>query len=331
LEPRPELAWEDEIWIKQQTTNLASADTTSEQNDSTAQDLDDILDEHVIPAFSQWRIAVRTQGSAYTTAYERFTETLNTANQQAKDRADMFAAVLTAVSVGSLGWIGDAVINGDDFAKLLKSDAARGALEDALQAAVGESIDLRQGGWFKAHVSRETHPNKYQNSVMNQIDALVGELTEKMGSTKALIRRTDQPIERAAVLVKVYDWWNRTLAKKSPKSQQSDEPSMAKAFETTFWQQYILQELTKDVMFLFWGWGRKYEHPEKAVRQRLDYLGVSAQAGIKSWMEWYEASQVFSPDTEIDPKTGREKPYLGSDDTQKLAAWASSYVPNTFD
>jgi hypothetical protein len=321
--------FDGEVWINKADTNLSSAAAVAEENDRFAQDLDDMLDEHVIPALSRWRIGVRTQGSAYQRAHDSFNATLERATQEAKQRADFFAAALTAVSVGALGWIGDAALSGKDLAKLLQSDAVRGSLEDALQSGLGEGIDLAQGGWFTAHVSRETHPLRYQNAALSSIEALEEELHRHVGAAKAQIRRSEQPVDRARGLVEMYEWWNATVARETPQTEESSEGAMADAFEVMFWTRYILEDLTEDTFFLFFGAGRKYEHPEAAVRVRLDELHISRRAGIASWMEWWEVSQGISADTELSADGDTEYAYLGSDDTQKLAAWARAYTPET--
>ena len=153
------------------------------------------------------------------------------------------------------------------------------------------------------------------------------ELHRFVGSAKATIRRAATPVNRPNALAQMYDWWSSALARNAPTTDESSEDAMAKAFEVMFWRRYILDDLTDETYYLFFGPGMAYEHPEAAVRQRLDDLGISREAGVHTWMEWWEVSQLLFADFEQDGE--REYRYLGSDDTQKLAVWARAYTPTT--
>jgi hypothetical protein len=101
-------------WINRSSTNLAPAKDAATENDRVAQDLDDFLDAQLLPALGKWEGALLVQGNAYLTAYTEYKDALLKATQEAKARADFYAAVLTAVSVGALGWFGDVASKGSD-------------------------------------------------------------------------------------------------------------------------------------------------------------------------------------------------------------------------
>lgn len=162
-------------WIYKADTNLAPSSSASEENLRAAQDLDDMLDEHVLPAIGEWEISLRVQGNAYLTAYRRIEEIFNQINRDAQEAANRMGAVLTVVCVGPLGFLGDLAKNAASFANMFKklrvlgSEAARGSLEDTIQTAIGEEIDIAQGGWFTNLVNSSTHPTEYRENHLIQL------------------------------------------------------------------------------------------------------------------------------------------------------------------
>lgn len=315
-------------WIMRDATNLAPATNTTTENLRVAQDLDDLLDTELIPAMLRWESGVRTQGQAYASAHQIFSDTLERASQQAKARADFYAAVLTAVSVGALGWIGDAALSAKSVTGILKSAGLRGSIEDALQTAVGEAIDIRQGGWFTQHVNRETHPLLYLNSALRALVDTKADLISNVGTSKMLIGRAVEPVDRADTLIKMYEWWSNAQLRHTPNVTQADQQPLAREFERGFWAQYIKEDLTRIAPLPYYeGWTlHTYYHPESAVETRLDELGISSEAGINEWDSWYEFTDTSGP-RDIDSFIRA----IGSTWTQRLYAWATSYTPTTFD
>lgn len=312
-------------WVRKSWTNLVSNSSSVNENNAIAQDLDDFLDQYLIPALSTWRVAIRTSGNAYLTAYTNYQDALTLADQQAQARADFYAAVLTVVGVGALGWLGDVAQAGESFSGLLRSEAVRGSLEDAIQTGVGEGIDIAQGNWFGSHINRETHPLRYLNGQLLQMDALEAELTSHIGETKSAIRRSSTAFDRASVLVEIFDWWNEARVKNTPNSRASHESGMARVFETGFWIKYIKTVLTDSAYYVFYGSGYDYNTPEDAVIARFNELGMMRLAGIEEWDGW--PYQGFGTDYEGEDET----PYLGSDATSEIAQWARGYTLPTFD
>ena len=326
-------------WIKRSSTNLKVSGDTAMENNLIAQDLDNLLDAHVLPALGGWKRGLRIQGNAYLSAYTNFKKTLDLASQQVKARVDFYAAVLTAVSAGALGWLGDAAAKSETYTKLLKSEATRGSLEDALQAGVGEYIDLKQGGWFTPHINKETHPLRYLNSGLIQFEALQNELVEHVGKAKLRISRSTITLDRAKILVEMYNYWNQCLGRIPPNITQENEQPLAKEIERGFWQKYILEDLTRTMtrathgIYYNEGLGQAahiYTHPEDAVESRLDKLGISKMAGIKEWDSLFDITNTAGPRKERNPK-GLDWSATGSKWTQKLAAWARSYKLKTFE
>lgn len=326
-----------EGWILSAHTNLAPNTSATVENDRAAQDLDDFLDEYLIPALSSWRAALRRQGNAYLTAHTNYQTTLQRASQQAQDRADFYAAVLTVVCVGALGFFGDMATNGRNFTGILSSEGARGSIEDAVQTGIGEGIDIRQGGWFTQHINRETHPLRYLNSQLEQLDNLEGELIQSVGMTKSQIRRSSIAVNRAAINVEIFDWWNSARVRNQP-STGSSESAMAREFERNFWIQYFLTEMAdRTTYFLPWvagaedyGVGYRYEMPEDAVISRIGILGLTRQAGITEWDSW--PYQGIGYDYHPDPENPeRQIRYTGSDVTAQFVLWARNYQPRTFE
>ncbi len=336
INQRGEAVGQIEGWILSANTNLRSNTSATVENDRAAQDLDDFLDEYLIPALSSWRAALRRQGNAYLTAHSNYQTTLERANQQAQDRADFYAAVLTVVCVGALGFFGDMATNGRNFTGILRSEAARGSIEDAVQTGIGEAIDIRQGGWFIQHINRETHPLRYLNSQLEQLDNLEGELIQRVGMTKSQIRRSSIAVNRAAINVEIFDWWNGARVRNQP-STGSSESAMAREFERNFWIQYFLTEMAdRTTYFLPWvagaedyGVGYRYEMPEDAVIARIGILGLTRQAGITEWDSWpYQLGYDYHPDPE---NPGEQIRYTGSDVTAQFVLWARNYEPRTFE
>ena len=314
-------------WIRRDETNLAPATDTLTENLRVSQDLDDLLDAKVIPAMLGWESGVRTQGQAYASAHQKFSDTLDEASKQAKARADFYAAVLTSVSVGALGWVGDAAMSAESVTKILRSEGLRGSIEDALQTGLGEWIDIAQGGWFTQHVNRETHPLRYLNGALRALADTRAELIAKVGTAKTTMGRAVKRIDRARVLVEMYVWWDNARLRHTPNVTQSDEKPMAREFERGFWAEYIKEDLTRIAPLPYYeGWTlHTYHHPESAVESRLDKLGISSEAGISEWDAWYEAT-----DTAGSRDIGDHIRAIGSPWTQKLYAWATSYTPTTF-
>ncbi len=314
-------------WILRSESNLEASTNTMTENLRVAQDLDDLLDAEIIPAMLSWEIGVRTQGQAYSAAHQSFSDTLVAASQEAKARADFYAAVLTTVSVGALGWIGDAALNATSVTRILQSEALRGSIEDALQAGVGETIDIMQGGWFTQQVNRETHPLRYLNGALRALAGTKAELIAHVGSAKTAIGRSIEPVDRASILVQLYSWWNGARLRNTPSISESDQDGMAREFERNFWVKYILEDLTRIAPLPYYeGWTlHTYYHPESAVENRLDLLGISAEAGIDVWDSWYEPTNTSGPRDISDHIRA-----IGSTWTQRLYAWASNYTPNTF-
>ena len=314
-------------WILRSETNLEAAPNTLTENLRVAQDLDDLLDAEIIPAMLSWEIGVRTQGQAYSAAHQSFSDTLVAASQEAKARADFYAAVLTTVSVGALGWIGDAALSATSVTRILQSEAVRGSIEDALQTGVGEAIDILQGGWFTQQVNRETHPLRYLNGALRALAGTKAELIAHVGSAKMAIGRAIEPVDRARILVQLYSWWNGARLRRTPNIAESAQDGMAREFERNFWAKYIMEDLTRIAPLPYYeGWTlHTYYHPESAVESRLNRLGISSDAGIDGWDSWYEPTDTSGPRDISDHIRA-----IGSTWTQRLYAWASTYTPTTF-
>ena len=89
-----------------------------------------------------WDIAYRTVGSAYGVAYRRHKKAVeDAAKEQALKEAIAFG-ILTTISVGALGWLGEAMEAGK-LGKFLQTHMA-GGIEDAIQDFVAEGIDVIQ-------------------------------------------------------------------------------------------------------------------------------------------------------------------------------------------
>lgn len=307
-------------WIRKDLTDLAQTSDAKTENDRVAQDLDDLLDAHILPSLDAWEEGLRTQGNAYLTAHNNFNDAITAADKQAKVRADWFAAILTTVSAGALGWLGEVAENSENLTKLL-SDATRGSIEDALQTGIGEVIDIDQGGWFTKHIINETHPLRYLNSNIIQLVALRKELRSHVGLTKQEIRRSATAVNRAAVLVELYKYWNTTRARQIPKTGGSDEAAMAIEFERGFWQKYILEDLYRIRVMRSGHIKDHFSHTEDAINDRLDEIGIKDMAEIKEWSSWYE---------KVDYR-GKSSSRTGSYSTIFLRHWAKHYKPETFD
>lgn len=306
-------------WIKREWTSIAPVQTAGNENERIAQDLDDFLDSSLLPTLDKWIEGVRIQGKAYLTAYNHYKDTLEKANQQAQQRAEIYAAVLTTVSAGALGWLGEAAEQSKNVTELLGSEARRGAIEDAIQAGLGETIDVTQGGWFSRHVVNQTHPLHYLNDQLKALNALRGELRKRVGETKKRIRSSEEQGDRAAVRLEIYEWWSQAKVREAPRGLGGmTQKAMAEEMERGFWQRYILKELhytTSSVRSPKYGSTIEsqthYVHPEAAVRTRLDELGIKNKAGISEW-------------------SGLLTRMVSSSDVIKLKKWARSYEPKVF-
>ncbi len=314
-------------WIRRDETNLAPSENASIENLLVAQDLDNLLDAELLPAMLSWESGVRTQGQAYASAYQQFSDTLTQASLQAKARADFYAAVLTTVSVGALGWIGDAAMSASSVTRILRSEALRGSIEDALQTGLGEAVDIAQGGWFTQQINSETHPLRYLNGALRALADTKRELISHVGTAKMQIGRTTEPVDRVRILVNMYEWWDTAQLRLTPNITSSNQQPMALEFERGFWAQYIKEDLIRIAPLPYYnGWTlHTYYHPESAVETRLDQLGISTEAGIDEWDAWYEFTDTDGP-RDIDNFIRA----IGSSWTQRLYTWATNYTPTTY-
>lgn len=329
-------------WIYRSDTNLTPEAESSQENLQAAQDLDDMLDQHILPAFNTWEMALRVQGNAYLDSYRMIEAIFAEMNRDAKEQADMVAAILTVVCVGPLGFIGDLAANAEPFANLMfmKNEPLRGALEDAIQTGIGEGIDIDQGRWFTNRAHSEMHPTEYLNNQILHLLDLKGTVIERIGATKATIRRHHEPVDRAGMLANLYNWWNDSYLAHMPSTTSSDRAPMALEFERAFWGRYILnaQVVDEDRHLNVYNSNSDDNHDGKiqhrsyravpgAMQRRFDdpSMNITQSAGIERWYEMYRYARTDDPvdqDAEI---------IEGSPSTQKLATWARAYVPRTFD
>ncbi len=313
-------------WIDRGATNLAVGRPASTENDRFAQDLDDMLDADILPNIDRWLEGAAAQGRAYTLAYERFADTVKGAAADEQARLAWWAAGLTAVSAGSLGFLGDLVLAGRPVSAIM------GSFEDAIQAAVGEGIDIGQAA-LTSSVSVPLLPSLYGSKLRSGLIGLRRDIRGHVGTTKAAIRRSAKRVDRATALVQIYRYWDMARASRPPTSTNEDEEAMAVELEKTFWQRYILEELTTQAEQLYGhkkGLGmRTFHHPEDSVQKKLDQLGISDQAGISEWDSWYQLTDTKGPRDRKDP-SGKTYRTSGSPWTEKLHHWALGHRPRQF-
>lgn len=307
-------------WIRRDYTNLNTGNDPANEREKLAQDLDDMLDEVIEPTISRWKSAAEAQGMAYSKAYHEFKGTLEKAAKEREMVLEWFDLALTAVSAGALGFLGDSAKSGGKLISLL-GEGGMGSLEDLVQAALAESIDIGKGHLSNSGKITSTHPDQYGAQLRREMDNLRADTFQLFGATKSKIRRSNKAVDRAQVLVEMYSRWNKTLASNLPESTGEDVPQMAIALEKVIWQKYILNKLVKV------GKNRiDYQHPENAIEKQLDALGISKEAGIKEWDSFWGTVPALEKRTKKGPQ-GERIEVRGSSWTEKLHNWAIGYTP----
>ncbi len=318
-------------WINVNCTSLSPHQDAAVENLKCQQDIDNFFHTHVLPAFETWEIALRIQGRAYFNAHKSFQQTLSDANEQAKLRADLWAAVLTTVSAGSLGFLGELATESANWVSILKSKSVRGVLEDAIQTGLGETIDLAQGGWYSPVVNSETHPEEYLNTQLIALADVRRQLTINIGSIKETISHDSDIADRVGVLLSIFEWWNEAQLKHTPLIDGSKEVDYRNEIEIGFWQDYILQNLFEIIdrdhtnPYEAGMDDIRYSNPENAIKDRFDDLEITQMAGIDGWQNAFQRFFTNWGETEDGLI------YSGPDNTHKLVTWARSHNLNEFE
>ena len=112
----------------------------------------------------RWQNAAYLLGSAYLHAYEQQKAVLEQRAEDAQMRKEFLFAAITTVATGLLGGIGECASSA-----ILNTIWANA--EDAVQAAVGEGLDLATVQAIKpAGEKLNVHPHMYQNDLMRNLN-----------------------------------------------------------------------------------------------------------------------------------------------------------------
>jgi hypothetical protein len=253
-----------------------------------------------------WTIAARTIGSAYCMAYETHVKAVESAAKEAALHESIAFGVLTAITVGALGWLGEASKAASSFRKLMAA-----GLEDTIQTALGEGFDVIQAGVAPTAKTVAKSPLIFQNSLLNSLDDQWKQVLAFFIRVRA--RLFESELERFDTVTpkrleaEMNKWLKRNKFMVEPKVQ--DQKEMQNEIERGIWAKWvpclkvIIPSGPRTLAV------ELYEKPGTPVEARLNKLGITAEAGIGKTFGWFTS-----------------QPEL-----EKLAAWARSFSPKKFE
>ena len=136
-----------------------------------------------------WHIAANNLGSAYALAYGTHVKAVEEAAREQALSEALAYGVLTAVSAGLLGWVGEAAQAGKLGQRLMTIMAA--GLEDAVQSGIGESIDVRQAQVTPIPVTGSQIPSVFQNDLENIVRDQWAEVLTYFVDIKTLLKNKE--------------------------------------------------------------------------------------------------------------------------------------------
>jgi hypothetical protein len=240
-----------------------------------------------------WDIAYRTLGSAYFTAYDEHKKALEgRAKEKAIEEALAFG-IFTAMTVGILGGLGEALETAK-IGRYLRATQA-GQLEDSVQAAVSEIIDVGQMVVAPTAKTVAKSPFRLQNDLLNANDDQWKELLKYFNWLKATLEKhySEGPesfdridLKKAQKTIEA-QWLGKNRMMKEPRIPK--ESDLARELERKFWIAWIPRLHRKEYTFVSSKTGQLqewYDMPGYAVEKRLEDVGIARDAGIGEKFGW---------------------------------------------
>ncbi len=262
-----------------------------------------------------WSSAARTLGSAYAFAYDTHKTAVLEAEKEAALKYELAFAVLSIVSAGALGWVGEAAQAGR-LGEKAKNVMVAG-LEDAVQEGVGQAIGIIKTAVAPTNATVSQLPQVFQNDLENILDLQWDKVERYFTMLKQELwdRRLEafDGVDLAELRGALDRWMQGNRFMNEPK--QHDQKELADELERGIWAKWA-QGLHRVVRRTYGGKGGViirdepvFTAPGTPVEARLNTLGITKAAGIGEDFGWWTS------DAEV----------------LKLVVWAKTFEPKRFE
>jgi len=274
-----------------------------------------------------WDTAFTIIGTVYYSAYKEHKLALQGSAEEAALKTEIAFGILSAMTAGSLGWLGEAAGKGVFGTKLTAYMFA--GLEDAVQEASAQTFGIVAPQLAPISKDVGTDPKFFEanlhialNDQTLSVKEFFGKLNTQMDELDLSKFETVEPKDLDAKLKQKLGRMNIMTAPKLHSAQY-----MADEYERDLWAAWVPQlRQAPEVIVVpimgeggigvphkgeFKGEGREvtYESPGTPVEARLNHLGITKMAGIGRNFGWFTAHWEIA----------------------KLVRWGRSYEPKKFE
>ncbi|OEU65032.1 MAG: hypothetical protein BBJ57_04290 [Desulfobacterales bacterium PC51MH44] len=254
-------------------------------------------------SFLDWNTTALTLGAAYYNAYDKHKTAIEASSKEATLREAALFGILTAVTAGSLGWIGEAaeLAKFGTQLKAFMTSGIGGALEDFVQTGIGEAIDVWQAAVAPTAQTLSKHPYIFKGNLMKGLNDQMKKVHIFFKIQKKELNKLDisafETIMPEQLQANLDKFLKGNKLMKSPNIY--NEMDMQNEIERGFWAIWAPHALVikipidpsysevypfKGVTSLGPRYRTSYKKPGAPVEKRLNRLGITEKAGIgKDW------------------------------------------------
>ncbi len=314
------------FYIDTNKTNLNAPKSKIDNQQSAVQDLQVFKDSVLAQQLLNFKIHMREYGERYRKAWNKFQETLKKDAIESQKKEQQLWILVSMITAGSLGWIGEAFGTSAKFAKFLLP-----GLEDAVQAGFAGEIALASAQPPITDALVSVHPDNLYREIEAKLDLFTDQTNIYVGQIISDVQKSPATTDRVELMLSIFRWYSANVISKTI----NEKPNWAlfqKMIEKNLWASWLIDKETPsytEYYKMFSGFGTidynyGWSHIGGNAQKRLNELGYNWgwEGGIKQ-AEFFgtDTSKAHSLPTEGKP-TEKTITYEGSQSTMRAVKWA---------